>query len=635
MKPIHKTSLLVCLTIFILFSAAGVFIYWPTIVSMLPSKSETAAEQTGVDPFSYDPPLPSYVKDLHPNYTIQAELNPSQAKITGSMTVQFDNPKTDVIHLYVYDYLWNKMTVKSIRYQDKPLPFERGTSLIKLTNPFGQVERGELQLEFEHPVPRRGTRYGVKDDIWTLTTWYPMLGAQNQQGEWYDPPLRITFGDPFVYHYADYDVSFISPKGYKWVSSAGQGTSAELDASRQETHYKGQRLLNFALVGSPLFQIETIAFESGLKVDIASVDKGNVERIKQIAESVFPTYTEWFGPLPYEHVAIAETSTGTTYAMEYANLAIFKRDMHHSNLIDHWLPHEVAHLWWYNSIATLESKHGWIDEGLVEISVFHYLQARYGDQSANALLAEYERDLQKLRTKYPDGSLSKTLHEFAKEEEFHWTWYSKGALLFDNLRRQIGDDAYKSFLKRVQQQYHGSMIGAEHLDQALGQALQGEASYFVPNRSLDNRTAFAPVKVDSYITTILNGMSYYPSLPARLRGDTVYIPLRDVGERLGVKIEWSEQEESIRVMANNREVLIRESGQVSTVNGEQVDLGKPLLEMKKRTMVPLSFFELALAFDVYYNPEQKTVKISTPSTNKRADAALKTDEAVAPPDQEG
>ena len=625
MKQIHKTSLLVCLTIFVMFSAVGVVFYWPTIVSMLSSTTETVAEQTGVDPFSYDPPLPSYVKDLHPKYTINAELNPSEAKITGSMTVQLDNPKTDQIHFYVYDYLWNKMTVKSIRYQEKSLPFERGTSLIKLANPMGDVERAEFQLEFEHPVPRRGTRYGVKDDIWTLTTWYPMLGAQNQQGEWYDPPLRITFGDPFVYHYADYDVSFISPKGYKWVSSFGQGTSVELDASRQETHYQGQKLLNFALVGSPLFHIETITFEPGLKVDIASVDKGNVERIKSIAESVFPTYTEWFGPLPYQHVAIAETSTGTTYAMEYANMAIFKRDMHQRNLIDHWLPHEVAHMWWYNSIATLESKHGWIDEGLVEISVFHYLQGRYGEQSANTLLGEYERDLQKLRAKYPDGSLSKTLHEFAKEEEFHWTWYSKGALLFDNLRRQIGDDDYKNFLKRVQQNYHGSVIGAEHLDQALGQALQGEASYFVPNRTLDNRAAFQPVKVEPYVTTILNGMSYYPPIPARLSGETVYIPLRDVGEQLGVNIDWSEEEKMIRVRANSREVLIQEKDQVATVDGEKLDLGKPLLEMKKRAMVPLSFFEQALGFDVQYNPEQKTVKISKPSPNRRADASLKTD----------
>jgi len=611
MRKLQKTSLLVCLTILVLFGSAGVIAYWPAISQFLAASQTAVSEQTGVDPFSYDPPLPSYVKDLHPAYKIQAELHTSEAKISGKMTVEFDNPKTKDVRLYVYDYIWNKMSVKSIRYKERALPFNREISVVKLDNPFGNELRGELTIEFENPVPRRGTRFGVKDDIWTLTTWYPMLAAQNQQGNWYDPPQRIDFGDPFIYHYGDYDVSFVSPRGYQWVSSAGRGQIRELEGSKQEIHYQGKKLLNFALVGSPLYHIETITFSPNLTVDIASVDKGNIERIKAIAESVFPTYTDWYGALPYPHVSIAETSTGTTYAMEYANLAIFKRDMYQRNLIDHWLPHEIAHLWWYNSVATLEASHGWLDEGLVELSVYHYLQNRYGDQSASTLLSEYTRDNQRLREKYPAGKLDKPLQTFATEEEFHWTWYSKGALLFDNLRRQIGDDSYKRFLKRVQQNYHGSVIGAEHLDQALGQALQGEAKYFVTNTKKPHTQGFAPVYFEPYITTVINGMSFYPTIPARVTNNTVYIPLREVGERMGLGISWDKEKQMIRVKGNGREVFIKEREQMAMVGEKRLDLGQPLLEIKERTMVPLSFFDQALGFETIYEPEEKTVKIYT------------------------
>ncbi|WP_103105414.1 stalk domain-containing protein [Brevibacillus reuszeri] len=611
MRKLQKTSLLVCLTILVLFGSAGVIAYWPAISQFLAASQTAVSEQTGVDPFSYDPPLPSYVKDLHPAYKIQAELHSSEAKISGKMTVEFDNPKTKDVRLYVYDYIWNKMSVKSIRYKERALPFNREISVVKLDNPFGNELRGELTIEFENPVPRRGTRFGVKDDIWTLTTWYPMLAAQNQQGNWYDPPQRIDFGDPFIYHYGDYDVSFVSPRGYQWVSSAGRGQIRELEGSKQEIHYHGKKLLNFALVGSPLYHIETITFPPNLTVDIASVDKGNIERIKAIAESVFPTYTDWYGALPYPHVSIAETSTGTTYAMEYANLAIFKRDMYQRNLIDHWLPHEIAHLWWYNSVATLEASHGWLDEGLVELSVYHYLQNRYGDQSASTLLSEYTRDNQRLREKYPAGKLDKPLQTFATEEEFHWTWYSKGALLFDNLRRQIGDDSYKRFLKRVQQNYHGSVIGAEHLDQALGQALQGEAKYFVTNTKNPHTQGFAPVYFEPYITTVINGMSFYPTIPARVTKNTVYIPLREVGERMGLGISWDKEKQMIRVKGYGREVFIKEREQMAMVGEKRLDLGQPLLEIKERTMVPLSFFDQALGFETIYEPEEKTVKIYT------------------------
>lgn len=611
MRKLQKTSLLVCLTILVLFGSAGVIAYWPVISQFLAASQTAVSEQAGVDPFSYDPPLPSYVKDLNPAYKIQAELHTTEAKISGKMTVEFDNPKTKDVRLYVYDYIWNKMSVKSIRYKERALPFNREISVVKLDNPFGNELRGELTIEFENPVPRRGTRFGVKDDIWTLTTWYPMLAAQNQQGNWYDPPQRIDFGDPFIYHYGDYDVSFVSPRGYQWVSSAGRGQIRELEGSKQEIHYQGKKLLNYALVGSPLYHIETITFPPNLTVDIASVDKGNIERIKAIAESVFPTYTDWYGALPYPHVSIAETSTGTTYAMEYANLAIFKRDMYQRNLIDHWLPHEIAHLWWYNSVATLEASHGWLDEGLVELSVYHYLQNRYGDQSASTLLSEYTRDNQRLREKYPAGKLDKPLQTFATEEEFHWTWYSKGALLFDNLRRQIGDDSYKRFLKRVQQNYHGSVIGAEHLDQALGQALQGEAKYFVTNTKNPHTQGFSPVYFEPYITTVINGMSFYPTIPARVTKNTVYIPLREVGERMGLGISWDKEKQMIRVKGNGREVFIKEREQMAVVGEKRLDLGQPLLEIKERTMVPLSFLDQVLGFETIYEPEEKTVKIYT------------------------
>lgn len=621
MKKLQRTSLLVCFTILVLFGSAGVVAYWPAISQFLASSAgmPAGAGQTGADPFAYDPPLPSYVKDLHPKYTIQAELHTSEAKITGKMTLEFDNPKTKDLRLYIYDYLWNRMTVKSVRYKDKPLAFDRGSSTVTLANPFGAEVRGALTIEFDNPVPRRGTRFGVKDDIWTLTTWYPMLGAQNQQGKWYDPPLRIDYGDPFVYHYADYDVSFISPQGYNWVSSWGRGTTTALDGNRQQVRYQGSKLLNFALVGSPLYHIETVKLGPNLAVDIASVDKGNIERIKTIAESAFPTYADWYGPLPYPHVAIAETSTGTTYAMEYANMAIFKRDMYQRNLIDHWLPHEIAHLWWYNSVATLEASHGWLDEGLVEISVFHYLQNRYGNQSAATLLDEYRRDGQRLMGRYPDGKLDKPLQKFATEEEFHWTWYSRGALLFDNLRRQIGDEAYKGFLHRVQQNYHGSVIGAEHLDQALGQTLQGEAVYFRKYTQASNATAFGPVQLEPYVTTIINGMSFYPQIPARVMNGTAYIPLRDVGEHMGLRVEWSKEKQMIRVAGNGREIYVKEGDPFAIADGKRLDLGHSVLSVKERVLVPMAFFHQAIGLETEYDAAKRTVKIMTRKAGKAAE----------------
>lgn len=614
MKPLHKTSLLICLAILIPFASAAVVLNWQTIATWISAleKPEVRPE-TGVDPFSYDPPIPSLVKDLKPHYRIRAELHTSEAKIKGTVTLDFDNPGTKDLRLFIYDYKWSPMSITSIRYKDKSLPFNRRQAVVQFANPLGQEKRGTLTIQFENSVPRRGTRFGVKDDIWTLTTWYPMLGAQNQSGQWYEPPQRIDFGDPFVYHYGDYDISFISPQGYKWVSTVGIGESKPLEGNRQEVHYNGKKLLNFALVGSPLYQIETVTFAPNLTVDIASIDKRNIARIKNIAETVIPTYTEWYGPLPYQRVSIAETSTGTTYAMEYANMAIFKRDLQRNSLIEHWLPHEIAHLWWYNSVATLEARYGWLDEGLVERSVVHYQQARYGDSQAESLLADYRKDVERLSQRFPYGKLGKELHQFTTQDEFHWTWYSRGALLYENLRQQVGDDAYKRFLQQVQRSYHGSVIGPEHLDQALGQVLQGEARYFVPNIEKHNNEPFAPVTLVPYVTTVVNGVSFYPQVPSRITDQTAYLPLRDVAEELGYKVNWSEEKAAIEVKGYGRTIWIKEKSTYAELDGRKVEFGKRMIEIEGRTLAPLAFFDQVLGSEAELDEKSRTVKLRFPS----------------------
>lgn len=612
MKKIHMTSVLICLTILIMFASTGIVVKWPVIEKWFTAAEQTGQKtQVGADPFAYDPPLPSYVKELNPAYQIEAELHTNEATISGKMTLAFDNPQTADLRLYLYDYPAFPIMITSIRHGSQSIPFERKQSVVTLANTFKQEKRTSLEIQFETSVPRTGTRFGVKDDIWTLTNWYPMLGALNQQMKWYDPPSRIGFGDPFVYHYGDYNVSFTSPNGYEWVTSWGRGEAKNLNQGRKQVTFKAKRLLNFSLVGSPLYTVETLHFEPNLTVDIASTDMQNIKRIKTIAESVFPTYIELYGALPYPHVAIAEVNT-STHAMEYSNLAIFRKNLHADNSVDHWLPHEIAHLWWYNSVETLEATHGWIDEGLVEMSVYYYKQKRYGQSAADSVLSGYARKLEELKKRYPYGKLGKTLHQFTTGDEFDFTWYAKGAMLYDNLRRQIGDEKYSQFMKRLQRNYHGRVIGPEHLDQALGQTLRGEAQYFVPNAERLNRQPFLPAQFQYYVSTILNGMSYYPSIPSRLQGDTVYLPLREVMEQFGYQVVWSMEKGAIKLRTAENEVELRERSPKVLLNGKAYQLREPMIEYENRTMVPLSFFQQVLKYQVDYDRESQTVKITVP-----------------------
>jgi len=610
MNTIQKTSMLICVTLTLLFGGAGIVFKWPQIEQWFASSFPAASQpqQLGADPFAHEPPLPSYVKDLHPVYTIKASLLTNEAKIKGSMQLTFDNPHTTDIRLFLYDYQWSPTTITSIRHQDQSLSFQRKNSVIVFPNRFSNEKRTTLTIDFETNVPRGGTRFGVRDDIWTLTNWYPMLGALNQKGFWYEPPERGSFGDPFIYHFGDYDVTFSSPEGYQWVTSWGRGEDRKVANGRQELRYKAKHILNFSLVGSPLYQVETITFEPNLRVDIASTSKEQINRIKAIAQEVFPVYIETFGSLPFPNVAIAETNT-FTHAMEYSNLAIFRRNLFADHSVDHWLPHEIAHMWWYNSVGTLEASSGWVDEGLVELSVYYYNQKRYGQASADSVLKKYQSSTKQLEQQYPQGKLAKKLHQFETNDEFTWTWYAKGATMYDYLRRQIGDEKFVAFLKRVHRDYQRKIIGPEHLDQALGQTLRGEASYFVPNIQRPNQTGLAPVSVVYYVDTVINGMSFYPTVPARVHGETVYLPLREVMEKLGYRIEWSEEKQAIRLRAGANDLLIQEGSNVVRLGDKSYKLTKPVTEIKDRTMVPMELFRDVLRYRTDYNADTKTISI--------------------------
>ncbi|UFJ42952.1 aminopeptidase [Brevibacillus humidisoli] len=613
MSAIQKTSILLCLAILIVGSGVALVTNWQKIsVFSKTSPVQPSVEKSTsspVDPFRSSPPLPSLVKDLDPAYTIKAELQTNQAKIVGTETIQFDNPGTKEIHLYVYDYGWSPMRVISIRHGETKIAFQRRGSVVSLSNKFPTDTRIALTVEFETAIPRSATRFGTKDDIWTLTNWYPMLGALDGNAKWYEPPRPVGYGDPFVYHYADYDVRFLSPEGYRWVSSWGRGERVRLAGGQQEIHYQGKELLNFSLVGSPLYHIEQIKI-GNLTVDIALSDKKSMPQVKAIAESALTAFSDMYGELPYPYVSIAET--GHTYAMEYANLAIFSKNMYANNEINHWLPHEIAHLWWYNSVSTLEAETGWIDEGLVEWSVYLYMQKRHGQAMADTVMGEYQREYETLQQRYPDGKLSKTLRQFTDYYEFDWTWYAKGAVLYDQLRRQIGEAPFASFLQRVQRNYHGKVIGPQHLDQALSQILNGTAAYFVPNQERTNRQPIVPLAVEYYVDTVINGVPYYPSVPGREVGETVYLPLRDVMEKIGYQVTWVEKKGMIRLHTSQKEVLLSEKSAEVTFNGKPYQLPHRLLEIDDRTMVPLSFFEQVLAYQVEYDNQSKVVRITVP-----------------------
>ncbi len=104
--------------------------------------------------------------------------------------------------------------------------------------------------------------------------------------------------------------------------------------------------------------------------------------------------------------------------------------------------HETAHQWWYGVVGSDVLANPWQDEGLTTFSSLVYLEVYQPDVFAGARRA-YRETLEILDSETGDFSLSQSVTEFVdKRRAYSPVVYQKGALFFDELRRELGDDVF-------------------------------------------------------------------------------------------------------------------------------------------------------------------------------------------------
>ncbi|HLK55332.1 MAG TPA: copper amine oxidase N-terminal domain-containing protein [Chthonomonadaceae bacterium] len=97
----------------------------------------------------------------------------------------------------------------------------------------------------------------------------------------------------------------------------------------------------------------------------------------------------------------------------------------------------------------------------------------------------------------------------------------------------------------------------------------------------------------------------------------VLVPVRGVLEQLGADISW--QPDTQRIIASNDNITIRLrlGDRRAVVNGRDVMLDVPAQTYSDRTMVPLRFLGEALGARVRWDDQERTVYITTSDTMQR------------------
>jgi Peptidase family M1 domain len=379
----------------------------------------------------------------------------------------------------------------------------------------------------------------AKGERITITTVYSGKDAVIDAGfgnyfpvardDWYP---NTTFGD-----YATYDMAFHVPKGLTMVATGIPG-KAYVEGEQATTEWKADVPQAVAGFNFATYKKEEATAEDG-KYKIEGYANTSDEALtsmlhREVAEAQLAVqlYTDYFGPAPYQRLALTEQPTnrfGQSWpALIYLPMLSFQKVYSAEiNAATHGFTrsvasHEVAHQWFGHAVGIPSYRDNWLSEGFAEFAASLYLQTVYSEQpdTYRDFLKRWKEDL---LTKNREGkrpidvgsvTMGYRLGNSKVGFDVNGLIYPKGGYILHMLRMmmwnpQTKDDAFKvlmhdyvhSFYNRPSSTEDFKEVVERHMTREMDQTGNGKMDWFfnqyvygtyLPDYSLES--SFAPIK---------------------------------------------------------------------------------------------------------------------------------------------
>jgi hypothetical protein len=361
---------------------------------------------------------------------------------------------------------------------------------VALPAPLQPGEQAQLELNFSGDVPvdfggnATPSGYGIynySNGIMALANWYPILSVYDSKGWHLDPVSDI--GDSVYSDTAFYSVDISVPTDVKVAATGSEISSTPVNAKTIRHHYLSGPARDFFIIMSPNFQkVEQTV--DGTRVNsyyIPSHENGGTAALRVAAASL-KIYNQYFGAYPFREFDIAEAPMRYAAGVEYPGIVIIGDFLYNQPNQANFVvavAHEVAHQWWYNVVGNDVFAEPWLDEALTSYtSSMYYEFVSGGSAAVQGLTAYWEDRYQKVVQAGKDDAVNESLAHFESLNDptvYSYVVYSKGALFFQALRQEIGDQAYFTALHNYYQEYQFRIASGDDLlktfEQAAGRPL--------------------------------------------------------------------------------------------------------------------------------------------------------------------
>lgn len=417
-------------------------------------------------------------------YRISATLDPGSNQIAGTQTVRYTNTENTPLNeiyfrLYVNAPHYNEGEIDVGDVQVNGTPVEAqlevdDTALkLPLAQPLAPGAVAEISMNWTATVPEASGGYGLFNEsngVFTLYNWHPELAVYEKDRWLLDPVLDQ--GDPTNTDASNYVVTFAAPEGYTIVTGGADVTTTSENGNTVLTSV-GALMRNFVVVTSDQFESETqqVGETKVTSYYLPGSANGGKVTLDTSVKSL-DIYGKNIGAYPYKELDVAQVDLGGGAAgMESTGLIMIGSEYYDpsnadplaglggllgaggtgGNALIFTTAHEVAHQWWYGVVGSDAFKQPWLDESLT-----NWTSAYYVDETEGAEAGKLARDLfiefpYRSALSNGDQRLDQPVDQF-DSEGYGAIVYGKGPVMYDVLRKELGDEKFFAFLQRWYQE---------------------------------------------------------------------------------------------------------------------------------------------------------------------------------------
>jgi hypothetical protein len=443
-------------------------------------------------------------------YRIGARLNPANRSIEGRQIVRFTNTEgapLNEVYFRLYPnapfYGEGDLAVSDVTVEGATsattLEVEDTALKVALPSPLPAGASVEIGMSFKVTVPDDGGGHGIfnaEDGVLALYNWHPVL-AVYEDGAWLLNPATDK-GDPTNTDVANYALTLLAPEAYTVVTS---GLEAAEGAGAGVTRHTITAALarNLVLVASNRYkEVTGTVGEVGVSSYFVEGSEEGGRDTLDVAGRSLELFGREFGPYPYPELDVVQVAlSGGAAGMESTGLIMIGSDYYDPkaanplggmgaslpgseglNILHFVTAHETAHQWWYGVVGSDAYRQPWLDEGLTNWSSALYMDRTHGDEAGLAARDLFIRIPYRLVLSEGDLRLDQPVDRFDMLE-YSAVVYGKGALMYDVLRRDLGEERFAQFLRDYYSRHRFERAGGDDWREALAGAMgEAEAAEF-------------------------------------------------------------------------------------------------------------------------------------------------------------